>query len=89
MNADSEGTEGAAPDDVVGEPAPDPSADAGAEGAARVEDPTEDLKAKYREALAHKHGSQGAAHSGHGDDGGSTHGHEQAHAHRMFRRKSG
>ncbi len=33
-------------------------------------DPAEDMKAKYREALAHKQGSHGATHTEHGDKGG-------------------
>ena len=65
--------------------------DAAAVGAADAEGSgaPEDVKAKFREALAHKHSSHGATHTEHGDKGAGPHGPEQAHGHRMFRRKAG
>lgn len=93
MNADSEETAGSAADDVSGDPATDgadPSAQPQAEGDDAVaKDSAEDLKAKFREALAHKQGNHGATQGGHGNTGANSPGHEQAHGHRMFRRKSG
>lgn len=69
----------------------DPPADDSPEvpAAAASDDPAEDLKAKYRDALAHKHASSGAKKSGHDDQGATSHGPEQAHTQRMFRRKAG
>lgn len=92
MSDDSEASASPANQDPgpVGEAADPPSGE-GTQSAPADDptDPAEDLKAKYREALAHKHGSQGAAHTEHGDKDAATPGHEQAHAPRMFRRKSG
>ncbi len=51
--------------------------------------PQDDLKAKYREALAHKQASHGAASGGHGDRGATPHGTNAGPGQRMFRRKSG
>ncbi len=64
---------------------PDEQADA----ATPAPDPDEDLKAKYREALAHKHASSGAADTSHGDSGTSAHAQTTGPSQRMFRRKSG
>ena len=52
-------------------------------------DPDEALKAKYREALAHKHGTSGATKEGHGDSGSSPHSQTTGPSQRMFRRKAG
>ena len=49
----------------------------------------EDLKAKYREAMAHKHGSSGAHKTVHGDKGEAAHSQSAAPGQRMFRRKAG
>lgn len=63
-----------------GQPQDPPVTDAEAE---------EDLKAKYREALAHKHGSSGAHKTVHGDKGEAVHPQSDAPGQRMFRRKAG
>ena len=60
-----------------------------ADPATPAPDPDEDLKAKYREALAHKHASSGAADTSHGDSGTSAHAQTAGPPQRMFRRKSG
>ena len=52
-------------------------------------DPDEALKAKYREALSHKHGTSGAKKEGHGDSGTSPHAQTAGPSQRMFRRKAG
>ena len=57
--------------------------------AAEASDPDQDLKAKYREALAHKHASAGAADTSHGDSGTTAHAQTTGPTQRMFRRKSG
>lgn len=103
MNADSGGSpDASASETAATDPAdvhdvvPDPNDAREAGSAASTSDPArdpaveaDDLKAKYRDALAHKHGAHGAAHTQHGDKGANAPGHEQAHAPRMFRRKSG
>lgn len=62
----------------------------GESGSAQSDAPAQDdLKAKYREALAHKHSSHGAAAGGHGDRGSTPHGTNAGPGQRMFRRKSG
>lgn len=48
-----------------------------------------DLKARYREALAHKHGSSGAHKSAHGDKGEAAHSQSNGPTQKMFRRKAG
>lgn len=80
--------------DTAPEPSEHPSDDAvddstTAESEAGEAGADEDLKAKYRDALAHKHSSHGATHSGHEDHGNAPRGHGPAQAQRMFRRKSG
>jgi Family of unknown function (DUF5302) len=68
-------------DPQAGSGEPDgPVAEAGAD---------DDLKAKYRDALAHKHSSHGAEHGGHEDRDSAPRGHGPAHSQRMFRRKAG
>lgn len=52
-------------------------------------DPAEELKAKYREALAHKHGSSGAHKTVHGDHGEAVHSQSTGPTQKMFRRKAG
>ena len=49
----------------------------------------EDMKARYREALAHKHGSSGAHRTAHGDKGEEAHSHGAGRTRKMFRRKAG
>ena len=49
----------------------------------------EDMKAKYRDALAHKHGSSGAHHSSHGDKGEAAHSQSAGPTQKMFRRRAG
>ena len=65
----------------------DSSADEGAAQPPRSAD--EDLKAKYREALAHKHGSSGAHRTVHGDKGEEAHSQSTGPTQKMFRRKAG
>lgn len=62
---------------------PDDAPEAGAP------DPNEDLKAKYREAMAHKHGSSGAHRTVHGDKGEAAHSQSAGPTQKMFRRKAG
>ena len=64
---------------------PDPEAEASAAEA----DPAEALKAKYREALAHKHGSSGAHKTVHGDQGEAAHSQSAGPTQKLFRRKAG
>ena len=52
-------------------------------------DPDEALKAKYREALAHKHGTSGAHKTTHGDQGEAAHSQSTGPTQKMFRRKAG
>ena len=52
-------------------------------------DPDEALKAKYREALAHKHGTSGAHKTTHGDHGEAAHSQSNGPTQKMFRRKAG
>lgn len=56
---------------------------------AAAADPDEELKAKYREALAHKHGSSGAHKTAHGDQGEAAHSQSTGPTQKMFRRKAG
>lgn len=73
-----------APDPDVAAPDPAPGdAPAASTGAG------EDLKARYREALAHKHGSSGVNRAGHGDKGMAAHPQDAHPGERMFRRKAG
>jgi hypothetical protein len=51
--------------------------------------PEDDLKAKYREALAHKHGTSGVHKAGHGDAGSQAHSQSTGPTQKMFRRKAG
>ena len=67
--------------------ATDSSADEAAAEPQRSAD--EDLKAKYREALAHKHGSSGAHRTVHGDKGEGAHSQSAGPTQKMFRRKAG
>ena len=52
-------------------------------------DPDEVMKQKYREAMAHKHGTSGAAKQEHGDSGSSGHSQSAGPSQRLFRRKAG
>ena len=52
-------------------------------------DPDEVMKQKYREAMAHKHGTSGATKQEHGDSGSSGHSQSAGPSQRMFRRKAG
>jgi hypothetical protein len=49
----------------------------------------EQMKAKYREALAHKHGSSGAHKKVHGDKGEAPHSQSAGPSQKLFRRKAG
>ena len=49
----------------------------------------EEMKARYREALAHKHGSSGAHRTVHGDKGEEAHSQSAGPSQKMFRRKAG
>ena len=81
------------PADTAPEPSEQPDPGVGDDAAADSTDTEasadEDLEAKYRDALAHKHSSHGATQSGHEDHGSAPRGHGPAHAQRMFRRKAG
>ncbi len=69
-----------------------PEPNEGGDSVAPVEepaDPDEALRQKYRDALAHKHGSSGAAQKGHGDAGSSGHSQSAGPTQRLFRRKAG
>jgi hypothetical protein len=60
-----------------------------AASAAAPSDPAEDLKAKYRDALAHKHGSSGAHKTVHEDRGEAVHSQSEGPTQHMFRRRAG
>jgi hypothetical protein len=65
---------------------------AGAEAGEAVDDKLaadEQMKARYREALAHKHGSSGAHRTVHGDKGEEAHSQSSGPSQKMFRRKAG
>lgn len=70
----ADSAESAAQDSVAGDPEVDPG---------------EDMKAKFRDALAHKHGSSGAHKSAHGDKGEAAHSQSTGPTQKMFRRKAG
>jgi hypothetical protein len=72
--------------ETSGEPAQDVQVQAPADEAA---DPAGDLKARYREALAHKHGSSGAHKTVHGDQGEVPHPQSSGPTQKLFRRKAG
>jgi hypothetical protein len=63
--------------------------DESAAAADEAQDPNEDLKARYREAMAHKHGSSGAHRAGHGDKGEAAQSQSTGPTQKMFRRKAG
>jgi hypothetical protein len=67
---------------------PEASADA-PEASAEATDPAEAMKAKYRDALAHKHGASGAHKTVHGDKGEAAHSQSTGPSQKMFRRKAG
>lgn len=72
------------------EPQPAPEAEATSDvEAAPEESEQDDLKRKYREAMARKHGSTGAAQKGHGDSGSAGPHSSGGPTQRMFRRKAG
>ncbi len=52
-------------------------------------DPDEAMKQKYRDALAHKHGTSGAKKTVHGDKGEEAHSQSTGPSQKMFRRKAG
>jgi hypothetical protein len=56
---------------------------------ADIADPAEAMKAKYRDALAHKHGAGGAHKTVHGDKGEAAHSQSTGPTQKMFRRKAG
>ena len=56
---------------------------------AAITDPDQLMKQKYREAMAHKHGTSGATKQEHGDSGSSGHSQSAGPSQRMFRRKAG
>lgn len=66
-------------DDAVAAAEPDPVAT----------DPDELMKQKYRDALAHKHGTSGAKKTVHGDQGEEAHSQSTGPSQKMFRRKAG
>ena len=66
---------------------PAPGAPAAAEPV--VTDPDELMKQKYRDALAHKHGTSGAKKTAHGDKGEEAHSQSAGPTQKMFRRKAG
>ena len=66
-------------DDAVAAAEPDPVAT----------DPDELMKQKYRDALAHKHGTSGATKTVHGDTGEEAHSQSTGPSQKMFRRKAG
>ena len=47
------------------------------------------MKQKYRDALAHKHGTSGAKKTVHGDKGEEAHSQSAGPSQKMFRRKAG
>ena len=47
------------------------------------------MKQKYRDALAHKHGTSGAKKTAHGDKGEEAHSQSAGPTQKMFRRKAG
>lgn len=65
------------------------AADAKAPATEAVVDPDEAMKAKFRDAMAHKHGSSGAHKSAHGDQGESVHSQSNGPTQKLFRRKAG
>lgn len=72
--------------------AQDPSAtqdtpSGGGEAAQHAAD--EEMKARFREAMAHKHSSSGAHRTVHGDKGEEAHSQSAGPGQRMFRRKAG
>ena len=52
-------------------------------------DPDEEMKAKYRAAMAQKHGASGTTKELHGDTGAAPHAQTKGPTQRMFRRKAG
>jgi hypothetical protein len=81
--------------DTAPDPNPEPAESGAAEsvaGSTEPEvstDPDEVMKQKYREAMAHKHGTSGATKQEHGDSGSSGHSQSAGPSQRMFRRKAG
>jgi hypothetical protein len=65
-----------------------PAADAEAAGPTGT-DPDELMRQKYRDALAHKHGTSGAKKTTHGDKGEEAHSQSAGPSQKMFRRKAG
>lgn len=55
----------------------------------QTESPDDELRRKFREAMAAKHGAHGAEKSEHADHAQSGHGTNTGPGHRMFRRKAG
>lgn len=82
---------------VAAKPLPEPEAaqvadesgPASDDAAAPVGAEQDDLKRKYREAMARKHGSTGASQKGHGDSGNAGPHSSGGPTQRMFRRKAG
>jgi hypothetical protein len=52
-------------------------------------DPDEEMKAKFRAAMAHKHGAAGAHKNTHGDQGEAAHSQSNGPTQKLFRRKAG
>jgi Family of unknown function (DUF5302) len=71
------------------DPTPADDAVAAAEPDAVTNDPDELMKQKYRDALAHKHGTSGAKKTVHGDKGEEAHSQSTGPSQKMFRRKAG
>lgn len=82
------GPGGAAPGGADGAGADGAAADRSGTGPTES-DQTDDLKARFRQAMAAKHGSSGAQHQTHGDQGSGGHTRRGGSTSRMFRRKSG
>lgn len=81
------GPEVAQPAKIPAETAASPAVEAAAE--ATSETPDEELRRKFREAMAAKHGTHGAEKSEHEDLAQSGHGVNTGPPHKMFRRKAG
>ncbi|MGV1005733.1 MAG: DUF5302 domain-containing protein [Candidatus Nanopelagicales bacterium] len=86
----SAGEEIATGPEVVESDAVPLAGDQGAVGDAAVaSNPDDDLRRKFREAMAAKHGDHGADKQGHGDKPQAGHGSKTGPTQRMFRRKAG
>lgn len=79
-----------AEEDAAQQAAPEAAEEAAQEAAEEGDPgPDEQLRAKFREAMAHKHGAAGAGGTSHGDHGSYGHSVGRGPSQRMFRRKAG